>query len=231
MNISNIREIVFQQYRASFKRQLNWILKRCLDIGLCILILPFALLIMAIVSLLIIWDSPGAPIYVQERVGKCGKTFRIFKFRSMRLGDADQSERDFMQSYIKGNLRISELTGGKAKYKPNNVERITRVGKWLRKTSLDELPQILNIIRGEMSLVGPRPNVPWEVACYNDWHFRRLETLPGITGLAQVHGRSELTFDELVKYDVEYIEKQSLVLDLRILWNTVVCVLTRQGAS
>ena len=143
----------------------------------------------------------------------------------------DPSEQSFMQSYIQGNLRISELTGGKAKYKPNNTERITRVGRLLRKTSLDELPQIFNIIRGEMSLVGPRPNVPWEVACYNDWHFQRLETLPGITGLAQVHGRSELTFDDIVKYDVKYIENQSILLDMKILWSTVICVLTRQGAS
>jgi lipopolysaccharide/colanic/teichoic acid biosynthesis glycosyltransferase len=149
----------------------------------------------------------------------------------MRTGEADVSERSFMQSYIQGNLRISELTNGKAKYKPNNTNRITRVGRLLRKTSLDELPQIFNIIRGEMSLVGPRPNVPWEVDCYHDWHFRRLETLPGITGLAQVHGRSELTFDDIVKYDVEYIEKQSIFLDLKILWSTVICVLNRQGAS
>lgn len=231
MNISSIRELDFQKVQISFKKQLNWILKRFLDIGICLLILPFALIFMILVSLFIILDSPGSPIYVQERVGKCGKPFRIYKFRSMRTGEADVSERSFMQSYIQGNLRISELTNGKAKYKPNNTNRITRVGRLLRKTSLDELPQIFNIIRGEMSLVGPRPNVPWEVDCYHDWHFKRLETLPGITGLAQVHGRSELTFDDIVKYDVQYIEKQSIFMDLKILWSTVICVLNRQGAS
>jgi lipopolysaccharide/colanic/teichoic acid biosynthesis glycosyltransferase len=231
MNISSIRELDIQKIQIGFRKQLNWFLKRGLDIGICVLILPFALVLMALVSLFIVFDSPGSPIYVQERVGKCGKRFLIYKFRSMRTGEADPSEQSFMQSYIQGNLRISELTGGKAKYKPNNTERITRVGRLLRKTSLDELPQIFNIIRGEMSLVGPRPNVPWEVACYNDWHFQRLETLPGITGLAQVHGRSELTFDDIVKYDVKYIEDQSILLDIKILWSTVICVLTRQGAS
>lgn len=231
MNISSIREFDIQKFQIGFRKQLNWFLKRSLDIGICVLILPFALVLMALVSLFIIFDSPGSPIYVQERVGKCGKRFLIYKFRSMRTGEVDPTEQSFMQSYIQGNLRISELTGGKAKYKPNNTERITRVGRLLRKTSLDELPQIINIIRGEMSLVGPRPNVPWEVACYNDWHFQRLETLPGITGLAQVHGRSELTFDDIVKYDVKYIENQSILLDIKILWSTVICVLTRQGAS
>ena len=231
MNTSQIRGLDLHKIQYRIKKQANWFLKRCLDLSICILILPFALLIMAIICLLIVLDSHGSPIYVQERVGKCGKPFRIFKFRSMKIGDADTSERNFMQAYIQGNIRISEMTGGKAKYKPNNMDRITRVGRLLRKTSLDELPQIFNIIRGEMSLVGPRPNVPWEVACYNDWHFQRLETLPGITGLAQIHGRSELTFDEIVKYDVEYIERQSLLLDLNILWNTVICVLNRQGAG
>lgn len=231
MNISSIRDLDFQAYLLSFKKKLNWFLKRGLDITLCLLILPFALLIMVLVSLLIVLESPGSPIFIQERVGKCGKPFRIYKFRSMRIGDTDPSERNFMQAYIQGNLRISEITGGKAKYKPNNMDRITRVGRLLRKTSLDELPQILNILRGEMSIIGPRPNVPWEVACYEDWHFKRLETLPGITGLAQVHGRSELTFNDIVKYDVEYIEKHSIFLDLRILWSTAVIVLNRQGAS
>jgi lipopolysaccharide/colanic/teichoic acid biosynthesis glycosyltransferase len=231
MNIGNMRELAYQKYQVSFKRQLNWLLKRSLDIFFCILILPFALLLTAIVSLLIILETPGAPIYIQERVGKCGKTFRIFKFRTMRMGDADETEKNFMRSYIQGNLRMFELTGGKARYKPNNTERITRVGRLLRKTSLDELPQIINILLGDMSLVGPRPNVPWEVACYKDKHFQRLEALPGITGLAQVHGRSELTFEEIVKYDVDYIEHQSVLLDIKILWSTVLCVLTRKGAS
>lgn len=231
MNIGHLRELDLHKVQTRIKAQTSWLLKRCLDISLCILILPFVILIMAVVCLLIVLESPGSPIYIQERVGKCGKPFRIYKFRSMKVGDADAIERNFMQSYIQGNIRISEMTNGKARYKPNNTDRITRVGRLLRKTSLDELPQIFNIIRGEMSLVGPRPNVPWEVACYNDWHFQRLETLPGITGLAQIHGRSELTFDDIVKYDVEYIQKQSVILDLIILWNTIICVLNRKGAS
>jgi len=106
-------------------------------------------------------------------------------------------------------------------YKPIQESQVTPVGRILRKTSLDELPQIFNVLKGEMSLVGPRPNVPWEVEEYKQWHYKRLKVLPGVTGLAQVYGRSSISFDHIVQYDIEYVEKQSLLMDLEIMWRTV----------
>ncbi|MBC7261827.1 MAG: sugar transferase, partial [Chloroflexi bacterium] len=129
---------------------------------------------------------------------------------------------------IHGNHRAALPRGGV--FKPANEKRITPVGRWLRKTSLDELPQLFNVLKGDMSLVGPRPSMPYEVDVYKPWHFRRLEVLPGITGLAQVRGRSSLTFQEIVSIDLEYIERRSLLLDLEILLKTLPVVLSARGA-
>ena len=134
-----------------------------------------------------------------------------------------------MKAFVNGQIGDDE--NGGAIYKPIQASQITRVGRILRKISLDELPQLVNVFRGEMSLVGPRPNVLWEFEEYKGWHNERLEVLPGVTGLAQVRGRSGLTFDSIVKYDVEYIERQSLALDLKILWWTLLSVLLGRGAE
>ena len=163
-----------------------------------------------------------------------------------------EADREFMQAYIAG--KIDEDTVDSVVYKPDNKSKITKFGKLLRITSLDELPQIINIIKGEkrlgtflrtwsldelpqlinvikgeMSLIGPRPNVPWEVEKYLDWHYERLLVLPGITGLAQVRGRSSLTFDDLVRHDLEYIKKLSFKQDMLIMWLTVLMVLRGVG--
>jgi lipopolysaccharide/colanic/teichoic acid biosynthesis glycosyltransferase len=143
---------------------------------------------------------------------------------------------DAHSAFAKAFVNVTSHLGKKGNrngriYKPIQVSQVTRVGRILRKTSLDELPQIFNVLKGEMSLVGPRPNVPWEVEEYQPWHYERLEVLPGITGLAQVEGRSSISFDTIVEYDIEYIEKQDLALDLRILWRTVSSVIYREGAS
>jgi lipopolysaccharide/colanic/teichoic acid biosynthesis glycosyltransferase len=148
----------------------------------------------------------------------------------MRRDYDNQKDRDFFQAYVGGNIDGNQVNQDKL-FKPVKMEHITRTGRILRKTSLDELPQIINILKGEMSLVGPRPNLPWEVEKYKDWHCERLNALPGITGLAQVRGRSSLPFEQIVQYDIEYIRKQSLKLDLQILWQTVVMVLTSRGAG
>jgi lipopolysaccharide/colanic/teichoic acid biosynthesis glycosyltransferase len=134
-----------------------------------------------------------------------------------------------MKAFVNG--QVGDNGDGKELYKPIQAAQVTRVGRILRKTSLDELPQLINVLRGEMSLVGPRPNVLWEFEEYKGWHNERLEVLPGITGLAQVQGRSGINFDSIVKYDIEYIERQSLRLDLEILWRTVVSVLLGKGAK
>lgn len=201
--------------------------KRLLDLLICfsalIILLPF----MAIICMVIVINSPGSPIFIQERVGKYGKRFRMYKFRTMQNNYNNEADREFMQAYIAG--KIDEDTIDTEVFKPDNKTKITKIGKVLRITSLDELPQILNILRGEMSLIGPRPNVPWEVEKYHDWHCERLRVLPGITGLAQVRGRSSLCFDDLVRYDLEYIENLSFKQDLQIMWSTALIVLKGVG--
>lgn len=202
------------------------IAKRLMDILLCILALPLVLPVMALCALAIRLDTPGPVLFVQERIGKGGRKFRMFKFRTMQYGLDTSTHRAFMQAYIRGAAQQEGAT-----FKPNHASQVTRAGKLLRKTSLDELPQILNVLKGEMSLVGPRPNVPWEVEEYQPWHYTRLETLPGITGLAQVRGRSSIDFSALVRHDIHYIENQSLALDLSILWWTLSSVLAGDGAE
>lgn len=203
--------------------------KRVLDLVLCCLVLPFALPLMAFIGLLIYLESPGPVILVQVRVGRGGKRFNMLKMRTMRHCADSEAQRAHMRAFVRG-----EIGGGIADgsiLKPDNSLSITLLGRILRKTSLDEVPQILNVLRGEMSLVGPRPNLPWEVENYQAWHRKRLSALPGITGLAQVHGRSRLSFDRIVQYDIEYIENWNLLTDLKILCRTIPCVLLARGAG
>jgi len=227
------------------------IAKRMIDLAICLLALPVVLPLMAICAFLIRMDSPGPVLFVQERVGRGGWRFQLYKFRTMHYNLDDSSHRTFMKAFVNGQVggkgdrgkngtfrSIKTSTGpllgsnGNGRiYKPVHISQLTRVGRILRKTSVDELPQILNVLKGEMSLVGPRPNVPWEVEEYRGWHHERLEVLPGITGLAQVRGRSGISFDSIVKYDIEYIENRSLMLDLKILSWTVAAVLCERGAS
>jgi lipopolysaccharide/colanic/teichoic acid biosynthesis glycosyltransferase len=134
-----------------------------------------------------------------------------------------------MKAYVRGE--VGQGQEGNQTFKAVTEDQIIRVGRFLRRTSLDEIPQLINVLRGEMSIVGPRPNVPWEVEEYSPWHYERLEVLPGITGLAQVNGRSSLNFNTLVRYDIHYIEKQSLSLDLKIIWWTLMSVIKRKGAE
>lgn len=193
--------------------------KRAFDLAVTILLLPFVLPVMALVALAIKLDSRGSVIFHQERVGRHGQPFTCLKFRSMRI-DAEE---------IKKNLMAENEASGPV-FKMKRDPRITRVGRVIRKLSLDELPQILNVLAGEMSLVGPRPPIPAEVAKYHEWQFGRLATIPGLTGLQQVSGRSDLDFDTWVKLDLEYIENQSVKNDIVILLKTVPAVLTGKGA-
>lgn len=201
--------------------------KRIFDLVICISSLFILFPFMAMISIVIVLNSPGSPIFIQERVGKNGKRFCMYKFRTMRHDYNSEDDRAFMQAYIAG--RMDDIGIEENLYKPNNKSKITWFGRILRVTSLDELPQVINILKGEMSLIGPRPNIPWEVEEYLDWHHERLRILPGITGLAQVRGRSSLTFDDLVRNDIEYINNMSFKLDLQILWLTVM-VLRGTGA-
>lgn len=203
-------------------------IRRVVELILCVIAVPFLLPIGLIIALAIRLDSPGPVFFLQERVGKGGRLFKIIKFRTMCYNVDDSSHRTFMRKFVNG--QIAEI-GGKKVFKPFKSSQVTRVGRILRKTSLDELPQLINVLKGEMSLVGPRPNVPWEVEAYDGWHIERLEVFPGITGLAQVRGRSGITFDQIVSYDIEYIENQNLKKDLQILWWTFTSVLFGNGAE
>jgi lipopolysaccharide/colanic/teichoic acid biosynthesis glycosyltransferase len=202
--------------------------KRAVDLVIAVLAVVWWLPLMTFIALLIRLDSPGPVLFVQVRIGKDGRPFRMFKFRTLRSAVDDSAHRAFMSAFVRGETQ--RRRNGRPIYKPFRRSELTRLGPFLRRTSLDELPQLMNVIRGDMSLVGPRPNVPWEVAAYKEWHKKRLAVLPGITGLAQVNGRSGLEFDEIARYDIEYVDQQSLRLDLEILWRTVLTVFGGRGA-
>lgn len=202
-------------------RGLNFALKRLFDIVLASFFLLLALIPFGIIAILIKLDTPGPLVLGQTRIGRDGRAFTCYKFRSM-YKDADQ-HKDAL-------ARSQSYRGDHVMFKLRDDPRRTRVGRWLRRTSLDELPQLINIIRGDMSLVGPRPAVPDEVAKYEPWHRQRLEAMPGLTGLWQVNGRSNLSFDEMVRLDLYYAEHWSLWLDLKILLRTIPAVLTARGA-
>jgi len=223
---------------AHHKRELSGIqryerLKRALDLLLSCSLFVLFFPLMIFVALIIKLDSPGPVLCVQRRVGKGGRIFRFYKFRSM-YNDVDHTiaHREFTKQYINGRRLLSQGNGQDNLYKPpSNGSSVTPVGRWLRKYSLDELPQLINVLKGDMSLVGPRPSMDYEVEEYADWHHRRLDVLPGITGLAQINGRSALPFDEIVRHDIHYIENRSLWLDLCILLKTLPVVLQAHGAS
>jgi len=221
--------VIINQPRVFPHRIIYQYAKRAFDVTLSILSLPFALPIMAICALAIHFDSAGPSFFVQDRIGKGGRHFRMIKFRTMKSHFDDRQNRAYMKAYVKGDLGCNE--DGKEVYKPIRDDQITRVGRILRKSSLDELPQIFNVLKGEMSWIGPRPNVPWEVEEYRPWQYERCEVLPGITGLAQVCGRSCIDFVTLVRLDIEYIEKQSLAMDLKIMWWTFLTVFRGIGAK
>lgn len=198
---------------------LNLILKRMEDTIFSILILLLLSPFMLIIALLIKLTTPGPVLFRQERIGKNGQVFMMYKFRTM-VRDAEEKKEELRP--------LSEAE--RPLFKMRRDPRITKVGGLFRRYSIDELPQLINVIKGEMSLVGPRPSLPSEVKEYEDWHRKRLEVLPGISGLWQVSGRSDLTFGEMVELDIYYIRNWSLSLDLKILLRTLPILLARKGA-
>jgi lipopolysaccharide/colanic/teichoic acid biosynthesis glycosyltransferase len=205
------------------------IVKRVVECALSIVLLLLLSPLFLFFTLAIRWDSAGPALYRQIRIGKGGKPFTFFKFRSM-YQDIDRNRHQaFLKAFVNG--QIKEDATEQQVFKPIQAAQITRVGSFLRKTSLDELPQLINIIKGDMSFIGPRPNVLAEVEAYKDWHNKRLQVLPGITGLAQVNGRSSIPFDQIVRYDIEYVEQESLMMDLTVLWRTIPVVLRGNGAK
>ncbi len=195
------------------------ILKRVFDIVVGSLILLLLVPVIPLVALMIWLDSPGPIFFRQPRVGQDGQVFDFYKFRSM---------------YAEADTRVAELADRNEQtgpvFKIRNDPRITPVGQFLRRSSLDEVPQIFNVLKGDMGIVGPRPALPREVAKYQAWHRRRLEVKPGLTCLWQISGRSQIGFDEWMRLDLEYLRTQSLWNDVVILLKTIPAVMARRGA-
>lgn len=208
------------------------ITKRAIDVAGSTLGLVLGLPLFLLIAMAVKFSSKGPVFFRQLRVGQYGKPFVFLKFRSMYVGNDPAIHREYVKALIQGQAELKQLPGEKQGiYKLTRDARVTRIGAFLRKTSLDELPQLYNVLKGEMSLVGPRPAIPYEVEAYDLWHRRRvLEAKPGITGLWQVRGRSRVTFDEMVRLDVRYAMRRSLWLDLKILMSTPRAVLLGQGA-
>ncbi|HZO08323.1 MAG TPA: sugar transferase [Myxococcota bacterium] len=208
-----LRRSAPQTLRPGYERA-----KRAFDVAVCLLLLPAAATLIGLCALaVLVYD--GRPVFFsQDRTGRGGRRFRMYKFRTMVANAAE----------LKAELvALNQLSG--PDFKIENDPRITRLGAMLRKTSLDEVPQLLNVLRGEMSLVGPRPT-SFEASTYDLWHTERLEVTPGITGLWQVSGRSDVDFDDRVRLDIEYLEKRSFGFDLWILFRTVVALVQQRGA-
>ena len=186
--------------------------------------------VIVIIALIIRIDSPGNPIFRQERVGRDGCTFIINKFRTMHIDNDDNEYKAYLGRYILENAPYQIDENKQPIYKVINDTRVTRFGAILRKTNLDELPQFFNILKGEMSLIGPRPDIPFAVRMYREHHLKRLSVKPGITGLWQIYGRKNQSFEDMVRLDLEYIEKKSLLFDAKILWQTAGIILSRDGS-
>jgi exopolysaccharide biosynthesis polyprenyl glycosylphosphotransferase len=225
---SNLERLNRQQRLRFFAKRLSWnlvvkgsyLLKRVFDIMASIVLMVLLLPVFLGVALAIRLESPGAILFKQTRVGRWGRLFTMWKFRSMYM-DAEARKAELMAQ--------NEMSGGVI-FKMKDDPRVTKVGKFIRKTSIDELPQLWNVLTGEMSLVGPRPPVPLEVDQYSLSDRRRLEVIPGITCIWQVSGRSEIPFDQQVELDVQYIESQSFWTDIKILLKTVPALLFGTGA-
>lgn len=231
---------------SSSDRPAYHVAKRILDVVLVSLVLLLAAPVLLMLAALIKMDSPGSIIFAQQRLGgrpvrtEGGQSwvlrpFTMYKFRTMHW-DADHVlHREYMEAYLSGDeRRLLGLRPGRKEgdsYRPINDPRVTRVGAVLRKLSLDELPQLWNVLKGDMSLVGPRPPVPYEVRLYEQHHLQRLAALPGITGWAQVRGRSAVGFKEMLRLDLEYLERRSILFDLKVLMLTIPAVVSGKGAD
>jgi undecaprenyl-phosphate galactose phosphotransferase len=217
---------VFQSGMSSSKE----LFKRTFDFGVALVTLIALLPLFLVVALAIKLDSRGPVFFRQVRIGKNGVPFKLYKFRSMTIGaDNDEERKRQMKEFIK--TKRAGPPSDVLSTKIVNEARVTAVGKWLRKLSLDEFPQLINVLRGEMSIVGPRPCLPYEWEQYEEWHKRRLSVLPGLTGMWQVAGRSVVSFEDMVILDLHYIQNASLVLDLRVMLKTIPVILFGTGAK
>jgi exopolysaccharide biosynthesis polyprenyl glycosylphosphotransferase len=230
--VVEIREILYPDLMGQERsRRGATALKRAGDVlvslALIVVLAPLLLLIATLIKL----TSKGPVLFRQERLGQFGKSFEFLKFRSMYINTDSSVHEQYIQEFIKNGTATASDPQGKPVFKLVQDPRVTRIGRFLRKSSLDELPQFFNVLKGEMSLVGPRPPIPYELRQYDIWHRRRiLEVRPGITGFWQVHGRSRTTFDEMVRMDLHYARNWSFWLDLKLLFQTPLVVLRGDGA-
>ncbi|GAP22656.1 sugar transferase [Leptolinea tardivitalis] len=209
----------FPPEKRMFKGKTYLVLKRIMDLSIIFLSAPFWIPVLALVALAIKIDSPGAPVlFIQERTGKGGRRIKMYKFRTM-VPNAEELKIKYAD---RNELQWPD-------FKITNDPRITRVGKFLRKTSLDETPQLFNIIKGEMSLVGPRPT-SFSAKTYRLWQTERLDVTPGLTGLWQIFGRAAYEFDDRLRLDIAYIDRRSIWMDINILFETVWAVFSQRGA-
>lgn len=219
------------------------VVKRVFDVIAVLILIVFAAPLMGVAALAVRLTSRGPVLFRQQRVGARRTwrdgvavwettSFKMLKFRSMKLATDDLVHRTFTQAFIRGDENTMATFGaGNGNYKLQRDPRITPVGAFLRRTSIDELPQLFNVLLGDMSLVGPRPALDYEVANYKPWHVARFQAVPGITGLWQIGGRSTVTFDDMVRLDIEYARDASLWLDLRILVRTIGVLWARRGVT
>jgi lipopolysaccharide/colanic/teichoic acid biosynthesis glycosyltransferase len=203
--------------------------KRTLDLTAACLALILLSPVMLVLAIMIRRDSKGPALFRQTRIGRYGKPFTCYKFRTMFQDASEQAHRAYIEAYSKG--QVAAANNPDAPYKLNGDPRITPLGHFLRRSSLDELPQLINVIKGDMSLVGPRPDVAYSVALYKDWHKLRLATQPGLTGLWQIKGRGRVSYEEGMRLDCEYVQQQCLRLDVQILLQTIPAVLSMRGAA
>lgn len=221
-----------------------YLAKRSLDLAFGVILLLLALPVLGAIAALIRLDSPGPVLFRQTRIGSRPLTMRadaweirpftLYKFRTMRWQADESVHREYIAAYIQGDdetVSAAESMRSEGSYKLGRDSRITRVGRLLREFSLDELPQLWNVVRGDISLVGPRPPIDYEVPLYGERHMRRFATPQGLTGWWQVRGRATTPFEEMIDLDLEYIARQSLVFDLRIVFLTLPAVLAGEGAG
>jgi lipopolysaccharide/colanic/teichoic acid biosynthesis glycosyltransferase len=216
------------ELRLGVRSRIDVSIKRGIDLLVSFFVMLFGLPFYSLLGMLIKLTSDGPVLFVQERVGEDGKAFRMYKFRTMMNGNNDEAHRSFARDFINGKTNGDNGTSSNV-FKIVDDPRVTSIGKFLRKTSLDELPQFINVFKGEMSLVGPRPPLSYELDHYQEWHKKRLAVKPGLTGLWQVSGRSTVPFDEMVALDLHYIENWSLLLDVKIILRTVPVMLSGFG--
>jgi len=207
--------------RGDFGTRFYVWLKGILDRVLALVILVVLSPLLALIALAVRVDSPGNPIFSQERVGKSGRLFRVYKFRSMYANNDDSKFKAFLRKFVQDNASSQLDEDGRDVYELVNDPRITRIGALLRRTNIDEIPQLVNVLKGEMALIGPRPEIPFTVEMYQPQHRQRLLCKPGITGLWQVSHRREVSFEDMVKLDIDYMRHQSLLLDAKIAFLTV----------